>query len=202
LVFVAIGSVLIFRKFANEPTKMQSPSQAAPAGREGHAPQGPVLAVYGRAPEFDLTERGGQIFSEKNLLGKPWVADFIFTSCAGQCPLMSLEMRKLQKTFPEVTGLQFVSFTVDPERDTPEVLSQYADRYGAEKDRWFFLTGTRGELDRIQKEFYLTPAEQPMMHSVRFILVDGEGETRGYYDSSDEASMKQLIHDAGVLVNQ
>lgn len=219
LTLMVIGSVLVWRQFGEQAqgrrtnvgaplvgaqnemqdTNLRTGTRPAPTGEQA---RGDLLAVYGRAPEFILTERGGHNFSEKNLLGKPWVADFIFTSCAGQCPLMSLEMRKLQKNFPEATGLQFVSFTVDPDRDTPQVLSQYADRYEAEKNRWFFLTGPKQEINRILGQFFLSPAEEPAMHSIRFILVDGEGQIRGYYDSSDPGSIKQLIHDAGILVNQ
>lgn len=161
--------------------------------------EGNVLALYGKVPVFSLTERSGNPFSNARLAGKPWIANFIFTSCSGQCPLMSLQMKKLQDFFPPDTGFRFVSFTVDPERDKPEVLSHYADRYGAEKDRWFFLTGPKGEINRILKGFFLSSVDQPAMHSIRFVLVDGEGQIRGYYDLSDEASMKQLIHDAHVI---
>ena len=139
------------------------------------------------------------MLSKGQLLGKPWIANFIFTSCAGQCPLMSAQMAKLQSQFSTETGFQFVSFTVDPKRDTPEILSEYADRYQAEKGRWFFLTGPEAEINRILKEFFLSPVEEPAMHSIRFILVDSKGEIRGYYDSSDAGAMKQLEHDAGAL---
>jgi cytochrome oxidase Cu insertion factor (SCO1/SenC/PrrC family) len=163
-------------------------------------PEGSVLAVFGNAPDFSLTERSEKTLSRADLLGRPWVADFIFTSCAGQCPLMSLEMQKLQKQFPAETGLRFVSFTVDPERDTPGVLSAYADRYAAEKERWFFLTGPLEEMNRILKEFFLSPVEEPAMHSIRFILVDREGAIRGYYDSSDPGALEQLRYDATLLL--
>ncbi len=112
---------------------------------------------------------------------------------------MSLQMKRFQSLFGPKTGLRFVSFTVDPDRDTPGVLTQYADRYEAEKDRWFFLTGLKSEISRILKEFFLSPVEEPAMHSIRFILVDGEGGIRGYYDSSDPASMNQLIRDTKIL---
>ena len=162
-------------------------------------PEGSVLALFGQAPDFLLTERRGGTFSKEKLAGKPWVADFIFTSCAGQCPLMSLEMKKLQNQFGAETGFRFVSFSVDPDRDTPAVLAEYANRYEAQKDRWFFLTGPRQEINRILKEFFLSPVEEPAMHSIRFILVDGKGQIRGYYDASDTASMDQLVHDAKLL---
>lgn len=190
---VALGSVLIWQRFGLNP------------GMSWHTvtpdkPQGTVLAHFGKAPEFSFTERSGQLFSKENLSGKPWIADFIFTSCAGQCPLMSLQMKKLQGLFPSETGFRFVSFTVDPDRDTPEVLAQYADRYEAEKERWFFLTSSKEESNRVLREFFLSPVEEPAMHSVRFILVDREGQIRGYYDSSDPGSINQLIYDAKILL--
>jgi cytochrome oxidase Cu insertion factor (SCO1/SenC/PrrC family) len=164
------------------------------------APEGSVLAVFGEAPDFSLTERSEKTLSKSDLLGKPWIANFIFTSCAGQCPLMSTQMASLQKKFGPETGLRFVSFTVDPERDTPEVLSKYADGYEAEKERWFFLTGALEEMNRILKSFFLSPVDEPAMHSIRFILLDETGQIRGYYDSSDPEAMKQLLHDGNLLV--
>lgn len=199
LLLVVIASSAVFHKFANEIQTATSTSTNALL-RQERMPEGSVLAVFGQAPYFSLTERSGRTLTKNDLIGKPWVADFIFTSCAGQCPLMSLEMQRLQRLFPERAGLQFVSFTVDPERDTPEVLSKYADRYGAEKERWFFLTGMKGEINRILNQFFLSPVEEPAMHSIRFILVDGRGQIRGYYDSSDAESMKQLVHDANILM--
>ena len=165
-------------------------------------PEGSSVAVYGPAPDFSLTERSGRVFSKTELLGKPWIADFIFTSCPSQCPVMSLHMRRLQNVFPPQSGFRFVSFTVDPERDTPQVLSEYADRYGAEKNRWFFLTGAKSEINRILKGFFLSSADEPAMHSIRFILVDAQGKIRGYYDSSEPGALKQLIHDAEILVKK
>lgn len=170
--------------------------------KNGRAPQSSVLADYGPAPDFTLTERSGQTFAKENLLGKPWIANFIFTSCAGQCPLMSLQMKKLQDTLSQGTDFRFVSFTVDPERDSPEVLAKYADRYEAEKERWFFLTGPKAEINRILGGFFLSRAEEPAMHSIRFILMDREAKIRGYYDSSDSGAVKQLIHDAGILTGK
>jgi len=202
LMAVGVGSFVIWIGFG-EPAKFKSlrgsVSEQDPSHPRAELTEGTVLARFGRAPEFSLTERSGRSFSKQDLVGKPWLADFIFTSCAGQCPLMSLQMKRFQGLFGPKTGLRFVSFTVDPDRDTPGVLTQYADRYEAERDRWFFLTGPKPEINRILKEFFLSPVEEPAMHSIRFILVDGEGRIRGYYDSSDPASLNQLIHDTKIL---
>ena len=192
LVLVAMGSIWIWRMFG-EQTQTEARWRAKTT-------KGSVLAVFGQAPEFSLTERSKAPFSNANLKGKPWIADFIFTSCAGQCPVMSLHMKRLQTLFPKETGMQLVSFTVDPDRDSPEILSEYANRYEAKPDQWFFLTGPKTEINRILKGFLLSGAEEPAMHSTRFILVDRQGKIRGYYDSAEPTSLNQLIHDAKLLL--
>jgi len=210
LMAVVLGSAIIWWRF--ETKNVGAPFMAPIVNQKGamnRAPttgilfrndEGSVLAVFGKAPDFSLTERSGKTFSKANVEGKPWIADFIFTSCAGQCPLMNQQMKKFQDQFGPESGFRFVSFTVDPDRDTPEVLSEYAKRYNAKEDQWFFLTGPKEETNRILKEFFLSPVDQPAMHSVRFILVDAEGQIRGYYDSSDPGSMNQLVHDARILL--
>lgn len=198
LLAVVVGSLVVWQGFGlNDRGPFKRGGSVSP---EAAKPEGTVLAEFGPAPEFALTERNGRSFAKAELHGSPWIADFIFTSCAGQCPLMSLQMQGLQKKLGPETGFRFVSFTVDPERDTPEKLSEYADRYLAEKDRWFFLTGPKPEINRILKQFFLSEVEEPAMHSIRFILVDGEGKIRGYYDSSIPDSMNQLIHDAQIVI--
>ena len=152
------------------------------------------------APSFTLTDQTGRPFTSESLRGKPWVADFIFTSCAGSCPLMSERMAGLQHRLP--ARVLLVSFSVDPKRDTPPVLAEYAKRHGAQPGRWFFLTGTEKEIARIvQQGFKLSYAEgtdprEPVTHSVRFVLVDRSGAIRGYYDSTDPEALRRLEEDA------
>ena len=196
LALVALGSVLTWRGFG-EQTGIEARWRSSDL-----SPRSSTVGTFGPAPDFSLTERSGENFSSGDLKGRVWIADFIFTSCAGQCPMMSSHMKKLQTLFPKTTGLELVSFSVDPARDKPEALSQYADRYEAEKDRWFFLTGPLEEINQILKGFLLSKAEEPAMHSSRFILVDRTGQVRGYYDSTDSAAMNQLIRDARLLVRQ
>ncbi len=162
-----------------------------------------VPASYGSVPSFQLTDQNKQPFDSAQLHGKVWVADFIFTSCAGNCPLMSTRMASLQRRLP--AEILLVSVTVDPKRDTPPVLADYARRYGAQPGRWFFLTGPEQEIFRlVQQGFRLGVAEgggpeEPVIHSVRFVLVDRGGKIRGYYDSSDPGQVEQLIRDVGDL---
>ena len=195
--FVGVASLLIGRRFNEESQRTGAIHTPSTERIEGS-----VLPVFGPAPDFSLTERSGKVLVKKNLEGRPWVADFIFTSCAGQCPFMSLEMKKLQTLFSREKNLRFVSFSVDPQRDTPPVLSEYADRYGAEKEKWFFLTGPQKEINRILAGSFLNRVEEPAMHSTRFLLMDGTGQIRGYYDPSEPEGMRQLIHDIQILTQQ
>ena len=155
------------------------------------------------APEFTLTDSNGQPFASTVLRGKIWIADFIFTSCAGQCPMMTAQMRLLQMRLPK--SVQLVSITVDPERDTPAVLAQYASRQGAQPGRWHFLTGEKAAIQRLTLQgFHLGyaeggPKEEPIVHSVRLILVDRQGEIRGRYDGTDPVSLDHLIQEAQEL---
>src|SRR6185295_576676 len=103
------------------------------------------IATYGQAPVFSLTNQNGQPFGSADLANKIWIADFIFTSCPGPCPIISSRMSELQKPL-EKTDVHLVSFTVDPDKDTPQVLRNYADRLSAKPDRWDFLTGKRSAI--------------------------------------------------------
>lgn len=162
------------------------------------SPDASQLPVYGTAADFTLTESSGRIMTRGDLLNTVWLADFIFTSCGGQCPRMSSEMARLQKKLPP--GVRFVSFSVDPDTDTPEVLSQYAVSYGAEKDRWFFLTGPFEDIKRVASSFYMKQGDDPNMHSTRFVLIDQGAQIRGYYDQTDPEFAVKLSRDvAGLL---
>src|SRR5438105_4671447 len=92
------------------------------------------LPAYYSLPDFSLTDQTGSVITLRDLAGKAWVADFIFTNCGGTCPAMTDKMRKMQEVLPP--GIRMVSFTVDPSRDTPRVLAAYAEEHGASRDRW------------------------------------------------------------------
>ncbi len=158
-------------------------------------------------PDFSFTERSGQALSRKDLLGQVWIADFIFTSCAGPCPQMSRHMQRLQKDLADLESLRLVSFSVDPDRDTPEVLRGYGERYGADPQRWLFLTGSMDRIyDMAIKGFKITVEaareNNQIIHDTRFILVDAEGAIRGYYDSASAEDLQRLRQDASELVRR
>jgi protein SCO1/2 len=101
------------------------------------------LAVYGRVPDFVLIERSGRQIMQADLLGKVWIVNFFYTECPDTCPLQSAHMARLQDALAQEPDVRLVSISVDPEHDTPEVLAEYATRYGADPDRWLFLTGPK-----------------------------------------------------------
>ena len=99
------------------------------------------LPILGEIPSFELIDNYGEPFTEENIEGKIWVADLIFTTCAGPCPIMSTEMRSVNKTYLENENIRMVTITVNPDYDTPEVLTEYGKRYNADFTKWHFLTG-------------------------------------------------------------
>ena len=169
------------------------------------------LGRQGQVPEFSLTERSGKNIGLGALRGKIWIADFIYTSCTDTCPLQTAEMAKLQEQWSDRPELRLVSFTVDPARDTPQVLSGYADKFKADTERWLFLTGETEQIAQlIQAGFHLSAAPltedgtqaSVILHSPRFVLVDREAQIRGYYDSRDGEAIKRLKADVATLLNR
>lgn len=170
-----------------------------------------ALPVYGTVEDFSLTERSGKKVTLADLKGRVWIADFIFTRCGGICPMMSAKMRTLQEHFKNQPGIRFVSFSVDPERDTPQVLTKYATHFNADTGKWLFLTGDKEQLFNLSEQhFHLGVSDIPLAereapdqsvnHSSKFALVDGQGKIRGYYASEEEASLGQLQKDAERLL--
>ena len=168
-----------------------------------------ALESFGKVPAFSLTERSGKKIQAGDLAGKVWIADFIYTNCTDTCPLQTAEMKRLQDRFESAPDLRLVSITVDPKRDTPAVLSRYAARFGADADRWLFLTGRAGTIHRLAEEGFhlpaaeITPAkaaEATHIHSPRFALVDRGGEIRGYYAATEKEALARLGRDAETLL--
>src|SRR5215467_7697713 len=155
------------------------------------------LPVLGQVPEFQLTAQDGQPFDSKQLAGHIWVADFIYTTCQGPCPMMSSTMHQIEmQTAAEMSDVRFVSFTVDPEHDTPPVLAEYAKHFKPEPGRWFFLTGEQARLNDLGiNGFKLNGVDGSMTHSTRFVLVDRARRIRGYYVTGQDGFMPKLMHD-------
>lgn len=175
----------------------------AAACREGRAAAGgDALRVdvdaddpfsLGEVPDFRLTSQLGAEVTRADLAGKPFVLCAIFTTCAGPCPGISGNMRALQEELADL-DVRLVSVTVDPARDTPEVLARYAARYEADPARWLFLTGAGEEVRRlVQQGFFLAVEVDPqaalgqqVTHDTRLVVVDRHGRRRGWYDGRTE----------------
>lgn len=157
----------------------------------------PELADYGAVAGFSMTERSGRVMTLEDLKGSPWVASFMFTQCAGQCPTMNFKITGLQSKLPQDTKI--ISFSVDPENDTPAVLSRYAKQFNPEAERWFFLTGEKPAIDSLLKSFHVNSSDDPMLHSLRLVLIDGEGRIRGYYNTGEDEALGKLLKDLQII---
>jgi protein SCO1/2 len=162
------------------------------------------LPAYSAVSDFTLTDQtGAQFQSATQLKGLIWVADFIFTNCTGPCPRMSSQMHQVQTGLAGVEDVRLVSFTVDPDRDTPQVLAAYAARFEARPGTWFFLTGPRDALRQLSRNaFMLGDVDGNLQHSTRFALVDRSSKIRGFYLTAEEDAIPRLIADAKSLARE
>ena len=207
---------------------------AAVAARVWLAPRpGPgspeTLDVYGEVPDFSLTERSGRRVTRADLLGKVWVANFIYTQCTETCPLQTARLTRLQSEFVAEEALRLVSITVDPQRDTPAVLSRYAERYGADPVRWLFLTGDKGAIYRLAKEGFRLGVADPddasqatrlglwleppaawashgskglILHSPRLVVVDRRANIRAYHRPDDAEALERLSQNVRLVLRE
>ncbi len=173
------------------------------------------LPVLGEIPAFQMTDQTGRAFDSAQLAGKVWIADFMFTYCAGPCPMMSSVMRRFTEQLSRFENVRFVSISVDPARDTPERLAEYAEAFKADPEKWFFLTGEKAAIyDLAQQHFRLAAGENTarirnaagpahtILHSSKFVLVDQAGKIRGYYDSSEPFQLKALVRNTVRLAQE
>jgi len=195
---VLLAAVLVYRL-----------STPPPASNQGHNSSNELPRI-GTVPTFNLTERSGKNISNKDLAGKIWVADFVYTTCPGPCPMITANMAKIQAATAKDPRVQLVTFTVDPQSDTPAVLAAYADRYAADHDKWWFLTGPEKPLyDLIQNGFFQVvqdnrgkPPEDgqfQVTHSTYFVLVDGNGSVRGSFDGVGADGRADLLKSIKML---
>jgi protein SCO1/2 len=162
------------------------------------------LPSYGPLPAFSLQDQNGRTVSAETLKGHVVVADFIFTHCPDVCPLLTEDLRSLRTHWPEHTSLRLLSFSVDPEHDTPERLRAFAQQHGALRDDWWFLTGPLDEVRRVvtqgfkqamQAEPEVAGRPPNVLHGTHFVLVDAHGEIRGFYanDPAGHAALQTAL---------
>lgn len=177
----------------------------------------PPLPIYYTVPEFTLTNEFGKPFGTKELKGKFYIANFMFTSCPTTCPALMAKMDLVQKRIRGLgTKAAIVTFTVDPEVDTPEVLYKFARKRHSNPFIWNYLTGTQADLEKIVIDGFKVPmgkkeavekqvAEDKVTlfdiaHTEKLVLVDDQGRIRGYY-GTERVEMDKMMIDLGLLVN-
>ena len=161
----------------------------------------PVIADV---PDFHFTTQEGKTLSRSDLLGKVWVADFIFTRCPGPCPMMSARMAEVSRELTKANDVRLVSVSIDPEHDTPEVLSNYATHLQADPKHWIFLTGPKKEIqDFTTRGMLQALATDPSgipTHSTRFLVIDREGRIRKTRNLDEPELVQKLLMDIGSLL--
>lgn len=200
LVIALVGTAaeLLYRNRTGEPGLL-----ASGATRPG-------LAKFGTVPDFSLTDRSGTPVKLADLKGKVWLADFVYTTCPDSCPMLSNRLADWQKDILAAGDVRLVSFSVDPEHDTPEVLRRYAKRFQA-SDRWLFLTGDKTQVARIAREGFLLGFENDprasgtsptISHSTKIALVDKSGVVRKYYDGIGADDRVTMLGDVRTLLRE
>lgn len=157
-------------------------------------------------PEFQFYAQDSSIIGTQEMKGKLTIVDFFFTSCPSICPVMSAEMERVQDAFREEDRVQIFSISLDPDFDTPAVLSEYADFHGAKSNKWFFLNGPREQTYELARCGFILPAldggknPDDFVHSDKFVLVDEEGRIRGYYSGTNREGVDELILETKILL--
>lgn len=186
-IWIGLGLVLVLTVFAYLLTRVEAGRRAAAA-----------LPDIGQIADFTLTNQASQPVTLADLRGKVWVADIVFSRCAGPCPRMTRQMASLQAVLPKDSTARLVTLTTDPEFDTPEVLNKYAERFKADNQRWWFLTGEKKAVAGLAIDglkltgFIETKPEERLnvddlfIHSTLFVLVDKKARLRGVFETDGE----------------
>lgn len=169
--------------------------------------------VYGTLGDFSLTDaQSNRPVTRDDLKGKVWLAAFIFTRCGNTCPQFTRAMATLQKDLEQQNDFRLVSITIDPENDTPEVLRDYAKKFGADPSRWLFLTGDKAAIHRLSMEEFKLGLDEnqgaarspgnEFMHRPTVVLVDKQGQIRGYFDLREESALTKVRKQVPYLVRE
>jgi protein SCO1 len=172
----------------------------------GPPPTPQALQKYWTLPDFSLIERSGQAVGLSDLAGKVWVADFIYTTCPGPCPVLTSHLSELQKAVGGESDVRLVSISTDPDNDTPDALKAYAERFKA-GPKWLFLTGKKDAVYSLASDGFKLPIAaaaggQAIVHSTRLVLVDKVGAVRGFYDGLGDFASEGLVSDIHRLLEE
>jgi protein SCO1/2 len=160
--------------------------------------------------EFTLTDSAGHAITRADLSGKILVVDFLFTSCSLTCPAVNTQMAQIQQLTTNQPDIRLVSITVDPRDDTPVVLQKYGARFGADTNRWLFLTGQKAALyNLIGKSFLAQDLNDPFSnmpgnfsHTERIAVMDARGNLRGYFDGLNQNAASAVVEEIAKLRNE
>ena len=180
LLVLLLASVFIAKKYFNQPE---------------------IPKLYPVA-DFEFTSQQGTVFSNLNFYTKISVVDFIFTKCPGICPVMTNKMSELYQEYADENMVQFVSFSVDPARDSLQALVNYALKWHVNDQRWYFLRTEKDKIQNLYEQGFKLGGELPYGHSGAFVLVDHNGIIRGYYDHSNNEELELLRRDIEVLLDE
>ncbi|MCX6310490.1 MAG: SCO family protein [Bacteroidetes bacterium] len=156
--------------------------------------------------DFSLTDQTGKTVTRKDFENSITVVDFFFTSCQGICPKMNSQLKRVYENYKGNPEVKFLSHTVNPEKDSAEVLAEYAKHYNADANQWHFVTGDKPQLYKLARKSYLISntngngGKEDFVHSQNFALIDKAGHIRGVYDGTDSVEVNRLMVDMNVLL--
>ena len=156
-----------------------------------------AMPVIGAVADFTLTNQDGKITTPADLSNRVWVADIIFTRCAGPCPIITGHMKSLEDALPKTSDARLVTLTTDPDYDTPAMMKIYGERFGADFSRWMFLTGTKAEIGALGADsLKLSAVPKPptdqtnavdlFIHTTIFVIVDKHARLRGSFETTGD----------------
>lgn len=164
-----------------------------------------------RVGDFSLYDQRGRTITQKDLEGKIYVADFFFTTCKSICPKMTSQLQRVQEKYKNNAQVMILSHTVLPEVDSVETMMNYAMQYGADNDKWLFLTGEKSMIYSMARKnyFIVKEAEQgsgdgdgDFIHTENFVLIDTKKRIRGYYDGTSKEDVDLLLGDMDKLLRE
>lgn len=214
LIIIVVTGIAIAYYFSTEASNKQQLPIIQPTDLKKELVDPDLLdkGIGHRIGDFSLTNQHGKEITLADVKGKVFVAEYFFTTCGTICPKMTEQMTRVQAAFKHDDAVKILSFTVNPDYDTVEILNVYAQRYEAIEGQWHFLTGTKEDLYRLARRsfFVLKPAEaanlgdagSDFIHTNNFVLVDQKLRIRGYYDGTDPNSVSELIEDIGLLLKR
>ena len=160
--------------------------------------------IYHTVPSFSFVNQQGKTITDKDFTDKIYVANFFYATCPRECPKMTDQLKRVQDAFMKDDQVRIISHTINPEHDGVQVLADYAKKYDADSNKWWFVTGNKDSINSIaQKGYYVEAAQgknpDDFFHSQQLILVDKDKHIRGFYDGLDAPSVDTLIIEMKVL---